>query len=240
MSSIEEQPNDSQYEKRDGATKERGLAPESSPYDSTYEKAGEHVGEKVMNTDDEEGAKEANHDVTIKVDRKQMAVLSIAMAFAVFLFALDETIIATAIPKITDEFDSLNDVGWYGSAYLLTMCCFQLHYGKFYKLFSTKTVFLVSIAIFEIGSLLCAVSPNSSALIVGRALSGSGACGIMSGVLIIISKTVPLRERSIYSAGIGSIRGIAGIAGPLLGGVITDSYLTWRWFVFEFPLEALN
>ena len=176
----------------------------------------------------------------IQVDRKQMAILSIAMALAVFLFALDETIIATAIPKITDQFHSLADVGWYGSAYLLTMCCFQLHYGKFYKLFSTKAVFLVSISIFELGSLLCAVSPNSSTLIVGRALSGSGACGIMSGVLIIVSKMVPLRERALYSAGIGSIRGVAGVAGPLLGGVITDSVLTWRWFAYSSLFDASN
>ncbi len=240
MSSTEEQPNESKYEKRDSPIKDGGLATERSSCAPTFGKAGEQVGERVLRPDDGESAKEATDDVAIKVDRKQMVVLSIAMALAVFLFALDETIIATAIPKITDEFDSLNDVGWYGSAYFLTMCCFQLHFGKFYKLFSTKTVFLVSIAIFEVGSLICAVSPNSSALIVGRALSGSGACGIMSGVLIIISKTVRLRERSMYSAGIGSIRGVAGVAGPLLGGVITDSYLTWRWYVFALALETFS
>lgn len=226
MSEPGEQLNETQPEKGETATKDHYSVIESPPTASKSEKESEHGSEDLSDNNNSEKGTKTENETVIQVDRKRMATLSIAMALAVFLFALDETIIATAIPKITDQFHSLDDVGWYGSAYLLTMCCFQLHYGKFYKLFSTKTVFLVSIAIFELGSLLCAVSPNSSALIVGRALSGSGACGIMSGVLIIISKTVPLRERSIYSAGIGSIRGVAGVAGPLLGGVITDSYLT--------------
>ena len=172
MCPLREQSDDSQYEKGDNITQDHGLASESHAF--SHQKGDNRGCKKVSNTDcDEEKAEEVSDSVAITVDRKKMALLSLAMAFAVFLFALDETIIATAIPKITDQFNSLTDVGWYGSAYLLTMCCFQLHYGKLYKLFSTKIVFLVSIAIFEVGSLLCAVCPNSSALIVGRALSGS-------------------------------------------------------------------
>lgn len=170
-------------------------------------------------------------EAVVKLNRKQLAIMTIAMAFAIFLIALDETIISTAIPRITDQFHSLNDVGWYGSAYMLTICCFQLHYGKLYQHFSTKIIFITSIALFELGSLICAVSPNSPALIVGRAVAGSGASGVVSGVLIIIAKAVPLRERSIYTAAVGSVYGIASIIGPLLGGVITDSRLTWRWYV---------
>lgn len=174
---------------------------------------------------------EEEEEAVVKLNRKQLAIMTIAMAFAIFLIALDETIISTAIPRITDQFHSLNDVGWYGSAYMLTMCCFQLHYGKLYQHFSTKIIFITSIALFELGSLICAVSPNSPALIVGRAVAGSGASGVVSGVLIIIAKAVPLRERSIYTAAVGSVYGIASIIGPLLGGVITDSRLTWRWYV---------
>lgn len=87
-------------------------------------------------------------------------------------------------------------------------------------------------AIFELGSLLCASSQSSKALIVGRAVSGTGACGIISGVLITVSKVVPIRQRATYTSAVGSIYGLAAVAGPLLGGVITDSYLTWRWCVF--------
>jgi Na+/melibiose symporter-like transporter len=164
----------------------------------------------------------------VKLDRKQLVVMCIALALAIFLISIDETVIVTAIPSITDEFDSIQDTGWYGSAYLLTMCCFQLHYGKFYKDYSTKWVFLISIGIFELGSLLCGVSPNSGVLIFGRAVAGGGACGIISGVLILIAKNVPLTERPLYTAGVSSIRIIAGVGGPLLGGALTDS-IGWRW-----------
>ena len=168
-------------------------------------------------------------DVLVKLERKQLIIMCFAMALAIFLISIDETVIVTAIPKITDEFDTIADVGWYGSAYLLTMCCFQLHYGKFYKDYPAKWVFLTSIAIFELGSLLCGVSPNSAVLILGRAIAGGGACGIISGVLILIARSVPLTERPLYTAGVSSIRIVAGVGGPLFGGGLTDS-IGWRWY----------
>lgn len=88
-----------------------------------------------------------------------------------------------AIPIITDEFNSLDDVGWYGSAYLLTCCAFQLLFGKLYTLFSVKGVFLTSIVLFEAASALCGAAPNSIAFIIGRAVSGIGAAGIFAGTV---------------------------------------------------------
>jgi len=85
----------------------------------------------------------------------KQGLLNLALCLAVFCQALDNTIIATAIPKITDDFNSLDDVGWYGSGYLLSTCAFQLSYGKVYNLYPVKWVFLISLAIFEIGSLIC-------------------------------------------------------------------------------------
>lgn len=134
----------------------------------------------------------------------------------------DNTIIATAIPRITDQFKALNDVGWYGSSYLLTTCATQLLYGKFYTFYSIKWVYIIALGIFELGSLICGVAPNSTTLIIGRAIAGVGAAGIFSGAILIVASTVPLRQRPAYMGVIGGMYGIASVAGPLVSGDVND------------------
>ncbi|KAI4226643.1 MAG: hypothetical protein L6R36_003009 [Xanthoria steineri] len=170
----------------------------------------------------------------------KLASITIALCMGIFLVALDTTIVAAATPRITDHFKKLEDVGWYGSAYLLTICAFQLAFGKCYSIFSIKVVFLTAIAIFELGSLICGVAPSSNALIIGRAIAGMGCAGIFSGALIIIAYSVPLHRRPAYTGLIGAMYGVASIAGPLLGGVFTDN-LSWRWcFYINLPIGAVT
>ncbi|CAK7237930.1 hypothetical protein SBRCBS47491_010210 [Sporothrix bragantina] len=170
----------------------------------------------------------------------RLVLIMLALCLAVFLMALDNSIIATAIPKITDQFHSLNDVGWYGSAYLLTTAALQLLFGKFYTYFSIKWIFLGAIFVFEVGSLICGVAQNSVTLIIGRAVAGLGSSGIFSGALIILAYSVTLDKRPMYSGMIGSMYGIASVAGPLLGGVFTDK-VTWRWcFLINLPIGAIT
>ncbi|KAH6660659.1 putative efflux pump [Truncatella angustata] len=170
----------------------------------------------------------------------KLFLISLALCLSVFLIALDNSIIATAIPKISDDFHSLSDVGWYGSAYLLTTAALQLMFGKFYTFMSIKAVYLIAITIFEVGSLICGVAQNSVTLIVGRAVAGMGSAGIFSGALLILAHSVPLPKRPMYTGLIGGMYGIASVAGPLLGGVFTDK-ATWRWcFFINLPIGAIT
>jgi MFS family permease len=147
---------------------------------------------------------------------------------------------ATAIPRITDEFNSLADIGWYGSAYQLTSCSLTLTFGKLFTFYSTKWVYLIVLAIFELGSLICAVAPNSTSLIIGRAIAGIGTSGIYAGCFLIIAQTIPLKRRPLITSIIGSLYGVASMAGPLIGGALTD-HATWRWcFYINLPAGAVT
>lgn len=99
-------------------------------------------------------------------------LIFLSLCTATFLVALDGTIIATAIPTITNEFNSLSDVSWYNSAFLLTTCAFQLPWGRAYTLFDTKWVFFAAVGVFEVGSVVCGATPNSVGLVVGRGVAG--------------------------------------------------------------------
>ncbi|KAK6522217.1 hypothetical protein TWF281_002784 [Arthrobotrys megalospora] len=164
----------------------------------------------------------------------------VSVFLSMFLVALDRTIISTAIPQITDEFNSITDVGWYGSAYLLTCCAFQLLLGKVYTLYSVKAVLIANILLFEIGSALCGAAPNSASFIVGRAISGIGAAGIFAGTVVCIVHTVPLHKRPQLQGLFGALFGLASIVGPIVGGAFT-SHVSWRWcFYINLPLGGVS
>ncbi|KAJ5188558.1 Major facilitator superfamily domain general substrate transporter [Penicillium cf. griseofulvum] len=170
----------------------------------------------------------------------KLALITLALCLGVFLVALDNSIIATAIPKITSQFYSLDDVGWYGSAYLLTTAALQLLFGKFYTIFNVKWTYLIAIGVFELGSLICGVGNNSLALIMGRAVAGIGSAGIFSGSLIMVAHSVALEKRPLYNGLIGGMFGISSVAGPLLGGAFTDK-VSWRWcFYINLPIGAVT
>ncbi|KAJ4584388.1 hypothetical protein HRR81_000194 [Exophiala dermatitidis] len=167
-------------------------------------------------------------------------ITMMAMMLSSFLVALDRTIIATAIPVITNHFNSLGDVGWYASSYLLTSSAFQLLMGRVYTFYNPKWVYISCIALFKLGSLVCGIAPNSTTLIVGRAIAGIGSAGIFSGAITLVVFLVPLDKRPAWTGSIGAVFAIASVAGPLLGGVFTAK-LSWRWcFYINLPVGAVT
>jgi MFS family permease len=100
---------------------------------------------------------------------------------------------------------------------LLTSCCFQLLLGRVYTFYTPKYVFLTIIFLFEVGSAVCGAAPSSLAFIIGRAIAGVGAAGIMSGAVILMVEVVPLRKRPMYQGFFGACFGVASVVGPLLG-----------------------
>ncbi|KAK1145826.1 hypothetical protein N8T08_003772 [Aspergillus melleus] len=170
----------------------------------------------------------------------RLVAVTAGLGLSVLCLSLDNTIITTAIPKITEQFNSLGDVGWYGSAYMLTTCALTLAFGKIYTFYSTKWVYLTALLIFELGSLICGVAPSSVGLIVGRAVAGIGAAGLYSGAILIVTQMVPLEKRPVYQGILGAMFGVASVIGPLMGGAFTDN-LTWRWcFYINLPFGGVT
>ena len=151
----------------------------------------------------------------------------------------DRTIIGTAIPSISAEFNSFSDIAWYESAFLLPLCVLQLSFGLVYKYYTTRWVLLSLAFIFELGSIVCAAAPTSNAFIIGRAITGIGGAGISTGAFLIVTQLVPLRSRPKFIGSLGSAFGISSILGPILGGYLTS--VTWRWcFWINVPIGALS
>jgi EmrB/QacA subfamily drug resistance transporter len=162
-----------------------------------------------------------------------------ALMLGMFLAALDQTIVATALPTIVGDLGGLNHLSWVVTAYLLASTVSTPIYGKLGDMYGRKPVFQAAILIFLAGSMLAGLSQTMGELIGFRALQGIGAGGLIVSAQAIIADIVPPRQRGRYMGLIGSVFGVASVAGPLLGGFIVDN-LSWRWvFYVNMPVGAI-
>ena len=171
--------------------------------------------------------------------KRSLYIAVVGLMLGMFLAMLDNLIVGTALPTIVGELGGLSRLSWVVTAYTLATAASTPIWGKLGDLFGRKGMFMSSIVIFLIGSMLTGLSQNIDQLIGFRAVQGLGAGGLMVGAFAIIGDLVPPRERGKFQAIIGGMMPVAFIGGPLLGGFLTD-HLTWRWaFYVNVPLGAV-
>ena len=174
------------------------------------------------------------------LSHRQILVVMGGLMAGMFLAALDQSIVAVALPKITSELGGLDKLAWVVTAYLLTSTAATPLWGKISDLRGRRPIFQAAIVVFLIGSLICGFSPEIADLlnvsginimIAGRAVQGLGAGGLMSLALAVIGDVIPPRERGKYQGLFAAVFGVSSVAGPLLGGWFTDN-LGWEWIFF--------
>jgi len=162
-----------------------------------------------------------------------------ALFLALWLAALDQTVVSTALPTMVGDLGGLSYLSWVVTAYLLTSTVAGPLYGKFGDLYGRKIVLQVAIAVFLVGSALCGIAQNMLQLIVFRALEGAGGGGLIVITIAVIGDLIPPRERGRYQGFFGAVFGVATIVGPLVGGFFVD-HLSWRWiFYINLPTGIL-
>ncbi|HTW21121.1 MAG TPA: MDR family MFS transporter [Mycobacteriales bacterium] len=174
-----------------------------------------------------------------QLSQRQIRLVFAGLMLGMLLAALDQTIVATALPTIVGDLGGLNHLSWVVTSYLLASTVSTPLWGKLGDLYGRKRFFQAAIVIFLIGSALSGLSQNLNELIAFRAMQGLGAGGLIVGAQAIIGDIVPPRERGRYTGLIGAVFAVASVAGPLLGGFFTDD-LTWRWvFYINLPIGAI-
>ncbi|KAK4178432.1 putative toxin efflux carrier [Triangularia setosa] len=210
----------SQKDERDVSSKgdetERSRAPSSDP----------HVLDNEKQAGTEVAATEAP---PTRVTGWKWVLAMSAVLSSIFLYALDNTIVAAVQPVIVTEFDSIEKLPWLSVAFLLGATATNMVWGRIYSQFSSKWFYIFNVALFEVGSAICGAAPNIDVLIAGRAICGVSGSGLYVGVMSLIAVTTTMAERPLYVSSTGLTWGLGIILGPVIGGGFSESAVGWRW-----------
>ncbi|MEC9324853.1 MAG: MDR family MFS transporter [Actinomycetota bacterium] len=166
-------------------------------------------------------------------------LIFVAVLLGMLLAALDQTIVATALPTVVADLGGAGHQAWVVTSYLLASTIVTAVVGKLGDLFGRKAVFTVAVLFFLGGSVLCGISSSMTMLVASRALQGIGGGAIMVTAMALIGEVIPLRDRGRYQGALGAVFGVTTVIGPLLGGYFTD-HLSWRWaFWINIPVALV-
>lgn len=170
---------------------------------------------------------------------RQRNLVFLAVVLGMLLAALDQTIVATALPTVVADLGGAGHQAWVVTSYLLASTIVTAIVGKLGDIFGRKKVFQAAILLFLAGSVLCGLAQSMGMLVAARALQGIGGGAITVTAVAVIGEVIPLRERGRYQGALGAVFGVTTVIGPLLGGFFTD-HLTWRWaFWINVPIAIV-
>ena len=165
------------------------------------------------------------------MSRNRIILVTLGIMLSLFLASMESTVVATAMPTIVGQLGGLENYSWVFSAFMLASTTTVPLYGKLSDIYGRRNLYVVAMALFLVGSVLCGLSTTLTHLIFARALQGIGAGGIMPLAFILIGEMFSLEQRTKMQGVFSGVWGVSSVAGPLLGGFIVDQ-LSWHWIFY--------
>ncbi|KAK3291720.1 major facilitator superfamily domain-containing protein [Chaetomium fimeti] len=199
------------------------------PQDSSNDNNSDSKLESGVPTDTGNESGDAEEVSPRQIHGVVWVLVVIAILSSIFLYSLDNTVVADITPAVVNAFGDALKLPWLSVGFLLGGAAVVLPFGRLFGLFDAKWLYILSALLFNIGSALCGAAPNMDALIIGRVLAGMGGNGMYLGVMTLLSVNTSDRERPGYLSFVGLVWGIGTVLGPVVGGAFVESPATWRW-----------